>query len=262
MKVLIGTLYHGEPQFKKCCDAILNQDYKNITHKVIAFKDNLTAHYILYDSFFNESNQFDLMIKIDADMVLVDDHVVSRLIQPFIFDDVLDQYNVMVDDYFTNSLIYGIEVFRKGLNFTKRTDFFVDRCISGQRRILNDYGGFGPAARHCYHPDIKQSYTFGAHRAAKGQEDIIQLVLNHFLFNQDKMLRAACLGALDVLTNRIKVNPKDYKSIAEKLIERRLRCNPNDLVTKNLSSVLKRKALKRKIKAFIFRIISKGLEVI
>jgi hypothetical protein len=198
-------------------------------------------------------------MKVDADMVLIDDAVVERLIKPFELDDKLDEYRVQVLDYFTDSLTFGMEVFRKNLRYTKREDFFVDRSITGQRRIMIDYSGSSPQAYHCYDPDLIQSYTFGAHRASKGQGDILNLLIHHYENTDERMLAVACLGALDVLTNCVKVDPENYKNITENFIRSRMKSVDIDRINEKLSLILKRENRKFVIKNFLVRLINRAL---
>jgi hypothetical protein len=81
MRILAGTLYTIENEFEDCCRSIRNQTYKNYDHLVIRNLPKKEAHNNLYQAFVDEADRYDLLVKIDADMVLCDENLFERIVK-------------------------------------------------------------------------------------------------------------------------------------------------------------------------------------
>ena len=79
-RVFIGTLYSGESEFDECKRLVELQKHPNITHESIENLPNREAHEALYARFMALSHDFDYFIKLDADMWLASENVVSQLV--------------------------------------------------------------------------------------------------------------------------------------------------------------------------------------
>jgi len=170
MKILVGTLYAYENEFSECLSSIYEQTYNNFEHFVIEGKPKKEAHDILYGRFKNESKHFDLMIKVDADMVINDNKLFEKIVKKFEIDDSLEYLVIGVHDFFTDTLINGLHVFRNTVKWSDNGDLlFTDRSRVNSKHIY-DAKELAPAAFHCKNPSFFQSFHYGVHRGLKCRE--------------------------------------------------------------------------------------------
>jgi len=123
MRISVGTRYAGENEFKECVDSINRQ--KDVTFEHVIFKNlgNKEAPDTLYRTFMERSDEFDLLIKVDADTVLLDDHLFSNISQKFRENEWLELLQIRVRDFFSDQLIWGLNSFRSTVKWKpeKRT---------------------------------------------------------------------------------------------------------------------------------------------
>ena len=177
MKVLVGILYCGENEFTSCLASIKSQNYKHFDYFIIENLPNQLAHNSLYQKFMNRANEFEYFIKIDADMVLCRNTFFTEVISEMENSLEIDNLQIAVHDYFTDSLIYGLHVYRSSVKWRItdiKNDIFVDRIeIINKRK--NDKTKLAPAAKHAPNPSLFHSYHFGLHKTVK----IIQPTKKH-----------------------------------------------------------------------------------
>lgn len=200
-----------ENELNQCITAINNQSHKTIEYFLVQDLPNKEAHDKLYSTFMNRASDFDLFIKVDADMVLCRNTFFDEVIQEFSRDPEMDELEVAVQDFFTNRLIYGLHVFRNTVtwNISNEEKFFVD-CIQYSHKHIYDNSNLAPAAYHCPNPSDFQCFHFGLHKAIKviqldrQEKDLamsynhwenLALVLEQFNKNKDKRLGFALHGA-------------------------------------------------------------------
>lgn len=176
-KLLIGILYCGENEFGACIESINGQTYKNFEYFVIKNLPNKEAHDTLYQNFMDSSKEADLFLKIDADMVLTRSTFFEEVILEMNDIPDVDNLQIAVLDYFTNSLIYGLHIYRNTVTWDLNSDesVFVDR-IEKIRKRKNDKQKLAPAAYHCFKTTKFYAYHFGIHKGVK----IIQEGQNRF----------------------------------------------------------------------------------
>ena len=68
MKILIGILHCIENEYELCIQSLQEQSVKNWNHFVIRDLPNAEAHNALYSRFMEGSKEYDLFLKLDADM--------------------------------------------------------------------------------------------------------------------------------------------------------------------------------------------------
>ena len=83
MRILVGTLATIENEFDACTASIQRQTHRDFEQFVIRDLPNKQAHDTLYRTFMSRSEAFDLLIKIDADMVLADDRFFEKVVERF-----------------------------------------------------------------------------------------------------------------------------------------------------------------------------------
>lgn len=203
-KILVGTLYSGENEYEECLTAIKNQTYKDFDHLIIKDLPELEAHNKLYKTFIDRAGTYELLIKVDADTVLLSNDFFQRIVDKFSEDQWLEFMNIGVIDFFTDEMIpAGIQIYRNTVrwDFSKDT-VFPDIPILDKDRYQYDKTELAPAAIHCNNPSIPQSFHYGVHRGLKSIQKIestshwalINKVWMNFLKTEDRRMGFAVLG--------------------------------------------------------------------
>ena len=204
MKVLIGTLYSGENEFEECQAAIRSQVGVNFEQLIIRNKPELEAHRLLFTMFLERANEFELLVKVDADTVLGSPQLISRIAQRFRDEPNLEVLSIALKDFFTGALINGLVTFRNSVrwNFEKDT-VFPDIPLLDPDRYHYDQSDLAPAGMHSPNPSALQAFHYGVHRGLKSIQKIhstthwglLNLVWKNFLKTQDRRIGFASLGA-------------------------------------------------------------------
>lgn len=218
MKLLVGTLYTIENEFDECCASIERQTHRNFDHVVFRNLPKQEAHESLYGLFMSKSDEYDLLVKVDADMVLPDRDLFGKIVRRFESDPELDLLLIAVHDFFTDRLLMGLNVFRNTVRwdlghealFTDMT--YVDGSI---RKRAKDYDDLAPAAIHCPDPSPFQAYHYGFHRGMKAVRggkrwDHVADLCTHYRRNRDLRLAYAVLGANAAFDGRFTVQHISY----------------------------------------------------
>ncbi len=167
-RALILTLYSGEQEFDRCCESIQAQDFGAAEHRVLRDLPNQQAHAELYAMIMRERENFDLFLKLDADMVLAHDGVLTRIGRQFGAIPNLDHLVLGVADWFTGRDIIGVHAFSNRVSWTFRDDgLFVDPdpCFSGRKIVIPHPRPV--AVFHAPDPNSFQAFQFGVHRGMK-----------------------------------------------------------------------------------------------
>ena len=227
MRIFVGTLYAGENELEECADAINRQ--KGVTFEHVIFKNlgNKEAADTLYRTFMDRSSEFDLLIKVDADTVLGDDHLFSNISQKFREHDWLDLLEIRLHDFFSDHLIWGLNSFRSTVKWKPaQENLFIDDFppVSKDRRI-GSCPELEPAGIHCKNPSPLQAFHFGVHKALKfiqpgtHEKELsktlaswgkIERTYAHYKRKRDIRLGYAVLGAELALTGNFQANHLDY----------------------------------------------------
>ena len=204
MKVLVGTLYSGENEFEECQAAIRSQVGVNFEQLIIRNKPELEAHRLLFTTFLERANEFELLVKVDADTVLGSPQLISRIAQRFRDEPNLEVLSIALKDFFTGALINGLVTFRNTVrwNFEKDT-VFPDIPLLDPDRYHYDQSDLAPAGMHSPNPSALQAFHYGVHRGLKSIQKIhstthwglLNLVWKNFLKTQDRRIGFAALGA-------------------------------------------------------------------
>jgi hypothetical protein len=215
MRVLIGTMYAGENEFHKCVESIRAQSYSNWEHQVYSHLPNKAAHDTLYGDFMSRSADFDVFLKLDADMVFVDSESLGKIVALFRADPALDVVTSAVYDWYSDSLLIGMHAYSRRVTWESgEEDLFVDYHASfpGKKVVLRRDPA--PLAIHSPDPSPIQAFRFGIHRALKAfqpgrdsfdawqslfQWVVLNRVWSHFTRTWDRRLGLAILGADQVM---------------------------------------------------------------
>jgi len=225
-KILIGTLFCGEKEFNKCTHSLNRQKYKRWDHVVFKYLPNKAAHDTLYNYFMDNSKHYDLMIKLDADMVFITDEALIKIIELFRSNPSLDHAEIALQDWYSNSRILGLHAFSSRVKWkSEAEDLFVDTnpIIPGIKKCYWHYPA--PLVIHCPNPSFFQAFHFGVHRGLKAiqhnnlnfnwpqsyaQWKLLGGVWRHFLESMDKRLGLVLSGADLALKGSIPVGDVDY----------------------------------------------------
>jgi len=232
MRIFVGTRYAGENEFEECVDSINRQKDVIFEHVIIKNLGNKEATDTLYKTFMERSNEFDLLIKVDADMVLVDDHLFSNIEQKFRENDWLDLLEIRVHDFYSDQLIWGLSSFRSSLKWKPvQENLFVvhieDVPPVPENRRIRDCKELAPAALHCKNPSPLQAFHYGVHKGLKviqpgiGEKVIsktysswnkIERTYAHFKRKRDIRLGFAVLGAELALKGNFQADHLNYSN--------------------------------------------------
>ncbi len=204
-KILVGTLFSGENEYAACLEAIRKQSFQNFEHMLIENLPELEAHNKLYRAFIDHAEEYELLIKVDADTVLLSEDLFARIVEKFAQNQWLEVMNIGVLDFFTDEMIpAGIQIYRNTVrwDFSKDT-VFPDIPIMDPQRYLYDKTDLAPAATHCQDPSNLQAFHYGVHRGLKSIQKVhstshwknLQKVWDHFVRSKDVRLGFAILGA-------------------------------------------------------------------
>lgn len=167
MKILIGILYTFENEYEECIKSIKKQKDSVFDFIVIKNLPNKKAHDKLYTTFMENKDNYDLYIKIDADMILISDFFLKRISKFFHDNPCINHYTIPVHDFFTNREVYGLHIYRNNVKWVLNSDqIFVDRTDTNTEEFFDD-GRFSPVALHAPNPSLFQAFHFGLHKAVK-----------------------------------------------------------------------------------------------
>lgn len=224
-KVMIGTLSSGERELESCRRSVGRQAYRDLEHVVLSDLPKKEAVATLMERF--HAGDADLLIKLDADMVLLDESFVERVIAVFDAAEDVDMLQMAVLDYFSGRTIQGINAYRQGFAWrtSEQDRLFTDKTQVPKERRLVNWATFRHAAVHAPDPHPFHAYHFGVHRGLKvlqpdapePREDqmLEQLVYleatwQHFRARRDPRLALAALGFEQALAGEHRIEDLDY----------------------------------------------------
>lgn len=167
-RVLIGTLYSGENELDACRASVRQQEYGRCEHFVLRNLPNKEAHDRLYRTFMDAHEEYDLFVKLDADMVFRDNESLGALVSVFEGDPSVDHAMFAVRDWYSERLIEGLHAFSDRARWRRPDEsLFVDESpvVPGERVEIWDDPA--PLVDHAPDPSGLQAFRFGVHRALK-----------------------------------------------------------------------------------------------
>jgi hypothetical protein len=172
------------------------------------------------------SDDFDLLIKVDADMVIEKENLFAKIVDKFRVNEWLKDLEIAVYDFFSDHLIWGMHTYRNTVRWRNNNKkLFVDSCPVEPHERLHDDKELAPAAIHCKDPSPYQSFHYGVHRALKiiqpGQPeflkedslyhwDNLKRTERNFSRTRDRRIALALLGAELALRGGIQADHLDY----------------------------------------------------
>ena len=211
LRVLIGILHSGENEFDQCIAALRRQSYPHWEQFVLANLPEHEAHERLYARFMESAEEFDLFLKLDADMVLSAPDKLGAAVRLFEQSPSLDHAVFRVQDWMTQTPIIGIHMFRNQVRWpTRNNGLFLDSppMVQGKRRYYIRRAP-SPLALHSPDPSLVQAFRYGLHRGLKAFQHgrgrasllsalthwrLLKRLWRHFNAVRDQRLGLALLG--------------------------------------------------------------------
>ena len=226
-RVLVLTLNSGENELSSSLDMLKMQSYKKWEQIVFSNMSNREAHDTLYSCIMTHTNNYDIFIKLDADMVLKDRYSLEKIVEFFECNPEVDQANFSVFDTMSGLDIMGVLVFTNKAYWPKSEEtLFVDHTpiIPGKRLLVWDTPA--PVALHCPNPHWFQSFHYGVHRALKAtqrgrkkrwiqsalQWHLLMRVWKHYQRSKDRNRAFFLLGVLSVLKHDVDSSANEYNN--------------------------------------------------
>lgn len=171
MKILVGILYSGENEFEQCIASINRQKRVDFDIYRVSGKKNAEAHDELYGYFMEHSGNYDILVKVDADMVICVDNLFEMIHDEFCRNKLLDRLFVPVFDHFVLDNLGGVNAYRNTVTWEKNAGLFftdmVHRKQSIRETVKWEVPSDKPLIDHCPDPGTFQSFHFGFHRTMK-----------------------------------------------------------------------------------------------
>lgn len=167
-KVLVLTLFSGEGEFEESKASLRAQTHKAWEHVVIRGLGNLDAHKVLYNTIMSRRDEFDLFLKLDADMCFVREDALLGIIEQFRGNSFLDHLVIACDDFMSGDQILGVHTFSNRVSWKENSRGIFndpDPKRPGSQTIVHD--PYPSLFQHSGNPSAFQAFHFGAHRALK-----------------------------------------------------------------------------------------------
>lgn len=172
-------MYSGENEYEECKEMIFAQTYKNFDHFVYENLSYKEAHDRLYGDFMEKAEIYDILIKIDADMVLREKTFFQYIVERFRNDNELDIITMALHDFYLDEMIWGMHAYRNTIKWDTGNEIvYTDRMHLKDNVRKHDWVE-EIFAEHCKNPAPFQAFHFGFHRGLKAvQPDRIKARLD------------------------------------------------------------------------------------
>ncbi|WP_143959159.1 hypothetical protein [Litoribacter populi] len=187
LKFLVIIVSSGENELEECMRVVNSQ--RDVNYKIFHIKDlaKKEAHDQLYEKIQSESLNYDLFVKIDADMILFSHHSLKQIQTFFLEHTDVDHATFSVFDWYSQKAIMGLHVYSNKCTWTNTNDpLFTDPLpnFPGNKKLVWDNPS--PIAKHSPNPSSEQAFQFGFHRALKFlQKDRKVINISRSLFHYD-----------------------------------------------------------------------------
>lgn len=167
LKVIVVTLYSGENEFLECCKSVESQVGVFIDHRFIKYFPKQEAHQKLYQLFNESREEFDYLVKLDADMAFSNSNSLLNVIDRF--NDGVDIVSATVHDGITDTDMQSFNIFSKRcfFHYGSNDPLFTDKLTIDYPGIQYSYIDKDRNVIHAFNPSPFQAFMFGVHRALK-----------------------------------------------------------------------------------------------
>lgn len=216
MKFYIGTLYSGENEKDRCVESVkaqINYDFKHFIFKGYKRKE---GHDALLRSYIEST--YDVLIHLDSDMVFRNKYCLS-VIARMLEDRKIEHLEFPVQDFYTNDLIWGLNVYRGVKGNLAGENVFTDFVPAMYKKT-----DFTVLADHSPDPSKFQGFCYGVGKAVKYAasnnrgwtqkseyyRDIIGKTYHQFMETKDIRIGFAVLGVRAALMRMFSPEQLNY----------------------------------------------------
>lgn len=160
-------LQTGEQELPAAIQSVEQQQGIENTLVVIGPLPKWEAHRRLFQRFSDDAGNHDLLVKLDADMEILEPRLLSAAALLMRTNRRLDHLVLGVDDWLSTDRIMGLSIWRSGVKWEPPPDLFTDLAQSDARDRLKLMDCGRPLVAHARNPSEAQAVRYGAHRAAK-----------------------------------------------------------------------------------------------
>lgn len=152
--VLVGLLHVGEPSVPRVREYIRAQVDVDVELLEVAHLPERQAHERLFRAFDGADSTYDALVKVDADMELVEPRLLQAIGLLMRRNPDLDHLVLGVDDWFTGRRIIGMNAWRRGVRWTSPPpELFTDLPTNTARTKLKVLDAGRPVGRSsCMRP--------------------------------------------------------------------------------------------------------------
>lgn len=238
-------MYSGENEFEACKEALASQSYTNHELVTIENKPNREAHHTLYRTIMEHADEFDLFVKLDADMVFKNDGALERIVDLFASEPALDQAVFAVHDFIPDKLSWGMHTFSNRVKWDLDEEaLFVDPNPHYPGKKMDIWNDIEPLVDHAPDPLPYHAFHFGLHRGLKafqwgrisahpqaiGMWGALEATWNHFKRTRETKPGLAMMGAEIARKKGIDASGAEKNSKgAHALFESVEEMNPHDM---------------------------------
>lgn len=225
-RVLVITLYSGEAEYESCKKSVKEQDYGGLVdHIFIENLPNRAAHRKCYETIMKKTEDYELFVKLDADMVFTRKSAISDMIRFWRNEDKPDHMVCAVKDFIPNRLSMGVHVFTKNCKWTldESDPLFVDPNPTYPGHKVKCWDDPAPFVIHAPKPTRQQAFHFGFHRALKAFQynrvlarpqafeafRILMATARHYKKTGNPLIEQALMGAESVRRRAVDLQTGD-----------------------------------------------------
>lgn len=215
--VLVGTLHSNEGDFEKCCASVNGQRDVTVIHRVISGLNEKDAHNALWDEHRKLWPNFDVFVKVDADMVLRSTTTLKEICE-CLESRQATSLRAPLHDYMTDKLINGMHAYTNKVTFTETTDaLYCDRnaCMNDSMILVEKDlpSSLRPVGKHCHYATPIQAFRYAYHRSIKNQRDTMQDLIYAWRRHGDRT-RGMGVIAVMLAAKLVKLHGSDYNDAA------------------------------------------------
>lgn len=170
MHMLVITLVTIENEFQECVESIARQTYRDYHHVIFRNLGSMEANRALYGTFMKRAGEFELLIRVDADMVIENRNLFAWVVDEMTMRPSLQKLSIDIHDYFTNRLISGLHTYRNTVKFAVDDPIQPDHATVPEQHTRVERSAVGFGVRHCKNPSPLQALHYGIHRGVKLRE--------------------------------------------------------------------------------------------
>lgn len=170
-RALVGILHVGEPSLVQAIASVKSQERVTSTVHLIGHRPKWDAHRELFNHFSTEGRDYELLVKLDADMELLHPRLLAASGDILARHRRVDHIVFGVDDWLSGERIMGMSIWRGGVWWkAPPPDLFTDLAPSSARNRLKLIDLGRPLVAHAQSPSASQAFRYGAHRALKAAQ--------------------------------------------------------------------------------------------